>query len=198
VDWDVRCIILARPTKSEMLFVQMIGRGLRTAHGKDDCIILDHSDNLIRLGFVTDIRHDQLDDGRERRKAEPKAKEVLPKKCDRCSFLKPPKSPTCPACGFVPEPKCEVVNRDGELVEFTSRRKAKAATEEERTSFYAELRWVERDRGYKQGWAAHQYKQRFGSFPPWSWNAAPTRSPSGATLSWIWSRQIAFAKRKAS
>ena len=27
IDWDVRCIILARPTKSEMLFVQMIGRG---------------------------------------------------------------------------------------------------------------------------------------------------------------------------
>jgi DNA repair protein RadD len=36
IDWDVRCIILARPTKSEMLFVQMIGRGLRTADGKDD------------------------------------------------------------------------------------------------------------------------------------------------------------------
>jgi DNA repair protein RadD len=34
VDWDVRCIILARPTKSEMLFVQIIGRGLRTAPGK--------------------------------------------------------------------------------------------------------------------------------------------------------------------
>jgi superfamily II DNA or RNA helicase len=29
VDWDVRCIILARPTKSEMKFVQIIGRGLR-------------------------------------------------------------------------------------------------------------------------------------------------------------------------
>ena len=31
VDLDVRCIILARPTKSEILFVQIIGRGLRTA-----------------------------------------------------------------------------------------------------------------------------------------------------------------------
>jgi DNA repair protein RadD len=39
IDWDVRCIILARPTKSEMLFVQMIGRGLRTADGKNDCLI---------------------------------------------------------------------------------------------------------------------------------------------------------------
>jgi DNA repair protein RadD len=45
IDWDVRCIILARPTKSEILFVQMTGRGLRTAKGKSDCLILDHSDN---------------------------------------------------------------------------------------------------------------------------------------------------------
>ena len=34
VDWDVRCIVLARPTKSEMLFVQMIGRGLRLQRAK--------------------------------------------------------------------------------------------------------------------------------------------------------------------
>jgi DNA repair protein RadD len=65
IDWDVRCIILARPTKSEMLFVQMVGRGLRTAPGKADCLILDHSDNHTRLGFVTDIHHDHLDDGKD-------------------------------------------------------------------------------------------------------------------------------------
>jgi DNA repair protein RadD len=51
VDWDVRCVILARPTKSEILFVQIIGRGLRTAEGKDDCLILDHSDTHLRLGL---------------------------------------------------------------------------------------------------------------------------------------------------
>ncbi|MFS6779594.1 DEAD/DEAH box helicase, partial [Staphylococcus aureus] len=44
VDWDVRCLILARPTRSEMLFVQIIGRALRTADGKEDALILDHSD----------------------------------------------------------------------------------------------------------------------------------------------------------
>ena len=34
-DADVRCIIDAQPTKSRILFVQKIGRGLRTAEGKD-------------------------------------------------------------------------------------------------------------------------------------------------------------------
>ena len=63
VDWDVRCIILARPTKSEILYTQIIGRGLRTAEGKTDCLVLDHSDTTLRLGFVTDIHHETLDDG---------------------------------------------------------------------------------------------------------------------------------------
>ena len=66
VDWDVRCIVFARPTRSEILYVQIVGRGLRTTEGKDDCLILDHSDTALRLGFVTDIHHDKLDDGRPR------------------------------------------------------------------------------------------------------------------------------------
>jgi superfamily II DNA or RNA helicase len=198
VDWDVRCIILARPTKSEMLFVQMIGRGLRTADGKDDCLILDHSDNHLRLGFVSDINHDRLDDGRTRQKAEPKAKEALPKKCPSCAFLKPPRTPVCPACGFAPQPKCDVEHRDGELIEFASRRIARESTHQDQATFYAELRWVGQDRGYKPGWGAMQFKQKFGSFPPWAWNDHPLREPSRATLSWIRSRQIAYARRVGS
>lgn len=49
------CIILARPTKSRALMVQQIGRGLRLAPGKSDCIILDITDNILnhRLQPVT-------------------------------------------------------------------------------------------------------------------------------------------------
>jgi superfamily II DNA or RNA helicase len=35
------CIILARPTKSKLLYTQMLGRGTRTYPGKEDCLILD-------------------------------------------------------------------------------------------------------------------------------------------------------------
>ncbi len=38
---SVDCIVVARPTKSRPLYVQMIGRGTRTWPGKDDCLILD-------------------------------------------------------------------------------------------------------------------------------------------------------------
>jgi ATP-dependent helicase IRC3 len=42
--WDdpgVACLILARPTKSTLLYTQIIGRGLRLHEAKDDCIIID-------------------------------------------------------------------------------------------------------------------------------------------------------------
>ena len=35
------CIVLARPTKSRLLYTQMLGRGTRTFPGKKDCLILD-------------------------------------------------------------------------------------------------------------------------------------------------------------
>jgi DNA repair protein RadD len=123
---------------------------------------------------------------------------VLPKTCPICMFMRPPKLATCPACGFKPEPKCDVVNNDGELVEFVSRRVAKEPTEEDRSLFYAELRWMGRERGYKPGWAAQQFRNRYGHYPPWSWNDMPVHAPSLSTLSWIRSRQIAFAKRRSA
>jgi superfamily II DNA or RNA helicase len=36
IDWDVRCIILARPTKSDILFQQIVGRSLRINNSLTD------------------------------------------------------------------------------------------------------------------------------------------------------------------
>jgi DNA repair protein RadD len=194
IDWDVRCIILGRPTQSEMLFVQMIGRGMRTAPGKTDCLILDHSDNHARLGFVTDIHRAELDDGRPRPKARPRDAEALPKKCPRCTFLKPPKVTTCPVCEFTPRPVCAVVTEEGELVELAR----SGASEPDRCMFYAELREIAADRGLKPGWAAYKFKEKFGAFPPWGWNESPAATPSPETLRWVKSRQIAYFKARAA
>tara|TARA_R110000868_G_scaffold114309_6_gene306326 strand:- start:6124 stop:7650 length:1527 start_codon:yes stop_codon:yes gene_type:complete len=45
-------IICLRPTTSSALWVQMLGRGMRLAAGKTDCLILDYVGNLARLGGV--------------------------------------------------------------------------------------------------------------------------------------------------
>lgn len=49
---NVDCVVLARPTRSRNLLVQMIGRGLRLHPGKADCHIIDMVSNLSR-GIVT-------------------------------------------------------------------------------------------------------------------------------------------------
>lgn len=197
-DADVRCIILARPTKSQILFTQMIGRGLRTAAGKDHCLILDHSDTTLRLGFVTDIKHDKLDDGTARRCVSEKPERV-PKECSKCSFLKPPKVRVCPSCGFTPEPKSQVEVDDGELYELTRDKKIKKteASLDEKQKFYSELLLYAHLRGYKNGWAAHAYRDKFKVWPAHQLFDQLAKFISPSTDSWIISRNIRKAKAKA-
>lgn len=50
------CIIIARPTMSLALFVQMVGRGIRIAEGKDHCTVVDMCGNLDRFGRIEELR----------------------------------------------------------------------------------------------------------------------------------------------
>ena len=67
-DWQISCVLLARPTKSELLFTQMIGRGTRKEEGidnlifarnqnqsirKPNCVVLDVVDNSRKHRLVT-------------------------------------------------------------------------------------------------------------------------------------------------
>jgi DNA repair protein RadD len=201
VDWKVNCLILARPTRSEMLYVQIIGRALRIAEGKADALILDHSDTTQRLGFVTDIHHDKLDDGKPKKAAEKKPP-PLPKECESCGFLKPPRVATCPNCGHKRKVSSDLMEQDGELVEVTGAHGQKKGvkrvwTMEEKAQFLAELKTYGLEHGYKPGWASRKYKDRFDVWPDWSIkDIAPAAAISTATSMWIRSQQIAWAKSK--
>ena len=197
-DADVRCIILARPTKSEMLYVQMIGRGLRPAFGKDHLLVLDHSDTTIRLGFVTDIHHTTLSDGSVKRTKAVK-QPPLPKECPKCTFLKPPKTSTCPACGFKAEAVDVMEVADGELHELTGAGKKKKYNPKEwhpnrKQTFWEELLLWAHSRGYKQGWAAHAYRARLGVWPK---GLIDKRAPGITAETEAWIRHYNIRKAKA-
>ncbi|KAF9294618.1 hypothetical protein BGZ88_003629 [Linnemannia elongata] len=49
----IDAIIMARPTKSNVLFQQMLGRGMRLHPGKEDCLVLDFVDVVRGDGLVT-------------------------------------------------------------------------------------------------------------------------------------------------
>jgi superfamily II DNA or RNA helicase len=194
-DADVRCVVMARPTKSEMLFVQCIGRGLRTALGKDHCLILDHSDNHARLGFVTDIGYPALLSGKEKpeRKREEQP-ERLPRECPSCGAIKA-RGP-CGACGFEPTRQSEIEFEEGQLEEITPKAKQSAATMQDKAKFHAELLGLARERGYAKAWAAHKYREKFDVWPVGEAKHVLAHPPSDAVRAWVKSRQIAFAKAK--
>ncbi|WP_427026557.1 DEAD/DEAH box helicase (plasmid) [Aureimonas ureilytica] len=197
VDWDVRAIVLARPTKSESLFVQIIGRGLRTADGKADCLILDHSNTTTNLGFVSDIHHDELDMGAHQAgKNKPKEKPTpLPKECPSCSFMKPAGIRKCSSCGFEPEMQSAIEEQEGELIQISGRRKTKAeATPHDKQTFYSMCLWYARSKGHQSGAAAHRYKDRFGVWPR-GLSDRPTE-PDADFVRWMHSQNIRQAKAR--
>ncbi|KAJ2987954.1 hypothetical protein NUW58_g4227 [Xylaria curta] len=49
---NIDCVVLARPTRSRNLLVQMIGRGMRLHHGKKNCHVIDMVSSLA-AGIVT-------------------------------------------------------------------------------------------------------------------------------------------------
>lgn len=192
IDWPfVDCISLARPTKSEMLLVQIVGRGLRIARGKQDCILLDHSDSSERLGLVTKIHYEHLDDGKQRVSSTRERSEPLPKPCPACSFLKPPRVHVCLNCGFAPQKQSDIVHADGELVELAPY----VAAREARQQWWSELLWLQADRNLNPKWALANYRQKFGEWPPCSFGKEP-REASSEVKNWVKSRLIAYRKAR--
>lgn len=201
VDWDVRCLILARPTKSKMLFVQIIGRALRTAEGKSKARILDHSDTHLRLGLVTDINQTVLDDGKPRTNSGAQERdEPLPKECPQCSFLKPAKVRECPHCGFETAKQTDIESEDGELVAFGGKAskasKKYVPTPAEKRTFFAQLRGYALTHEKTEKWVLANYRDKFDEWPHQKHGVEP-EPPTETVLNWLKHKRIKWAKSKA-
>jgi superfamily II DNA or RNA helicase len=202
---DIGCIALVRPTRSLGLFRQMIGRGLRPAEGKTDVIILDHSGGVYRHGRPDDHIEWTLDSDRratnrthESRIAKTGGSDPFVE-CKSCGHIRM-KGMACDNCGWEPKPPARAIDYiDADLVELGS---TSTPTETDRITFFCELRGHQRTARKKDGspyhpkWAVCQYKDKFKSWPPRSWDAYAPLEPSDATRRWIKSRQIAWAKAR--
>jgi len=79
----LRAIIMARPTRSYNLYIQMLGRGTRPYRDKTNFIVLDHANNIEEHGFIENERECNLD-GVTKSKGEEKP--ICCKQC-YCYFL---------------------------------------------------------------------------------------------------------------
>jgi len=206
---DLGCIVLARPTKSLLLYLQMIGRGLRFAEGKTNCIILDHAGAANRHGrpedkikWTLEVDEKATNKEHEARKTDHKDPFV---DCPQCGEMRL-RGFGCDACGWAPAPRSQGIDHiDENLIELGKRQEAaRREQEQHRHTFYLELKGyaatVRRKDGstYSPGWAYHKFIEKFGDRPPYRWKDERGIPPSDATLRWIKSRNIAWAKANAA
>jgi superfamily II DNA or RNA helicase len=185
--WDspvADCILLARPTCSTGLYMQMIGRGLRPYPGKKDCLIIDHGGNVHRHGFAEDKREYSLEDGLFARKK--KAAESL-HTCPYCLaiFL----GMECPACGKTrPTTRTEVVEQEQELVKLE---RSKMPQEDRKKEYLKLLNWAKYTRR-SPGAAYGRFKAAFGCAPDPKWDEGVSKWGKGGKV-WIKEEKKVFA-----
>jgi len=201
---DIGCIALVRPTRSLGLFRQMIGRGLRPASGKSDVIILDHSGGVHRHGRPDDPIEWTLHTDKRAVNAAHAARLQEHREpfceCSACGHLRM-RGMACDNCGWEPNPRGEgIAYIDQDLIELGQTQRS----ELDRITFYRELRGYQQTARRRDGsqynpkWPACQFRDKFGSWPPFAWNNHSPLAPTDATLRWIRHRQIAYAKRRAA
>jgi len=196
--WDcptAEVMILARPTRSLIRYIQMVGRVLRPAPGKERALLLDHSGSTVRLGHPCDDLPLALDDGKPRISGSRNTdrRESLPKKCAKCNFVKPAKVHECPACGFAPERQNAVQTINGTLVKQARK---KPATKDVKQHVYSQLLFLQRKRGYSPGWVGNQYRTFFDVWPRGLAEVAAT--PTQEVISKVRANAVAFAKSKGA
>jgi superfamily II DNA or RNA helicase len=204
---SAECLILARPTKSEVRYIQMIGRVLRPSPSTNKVFatVLDHGNCISRFGFPDDIVTLTLDDGKVKTGKEKKEKEEKeepkPKECPVCKYLMRVGMKVCVGCGWTPKPKSAQIHTDEDLVEIT-RGNAKRLTKKAHLAstpgqeIYAQLKHHAESRGYKEGWAMYSYKTIFGRWPSQLEKSVIPMPPSGELLSFLRSEQIKKAKAR--
>jgi DNA repair protein RadD len=175
--WDqpaVKCCILARPTTSTGLYLQQAGRILRPYNG-EPAFVLDHAGCVLDHGLPQDEREFTLDAKRKRMKLIG----ASCKTCPECFAIVASNAAVCPSCGAMftsddVERMNKTAETEGELVEV------RPASQIEKRAVWDELCTVAESRGYAPGWAAHQFKSRFRTWPPNTF-PRPQSGPSSST-----------------
>ena len=92
---DLDCIIMARPTMSPTLYLQMVGRGMRLKSHTDHCLVLDFAGNVARHGPITDVKPPK-----QRKGGGDAPIKTCPGLNGDCLELIHASIMTCPVCGY--------------------------------------------------------------------------------------------------
>lgn len=174
----VSCIILERPTKQFGLYLQMVGRGLRSAPGKQDLVILDHVGLCLPQshGMPTqDVRwHLRATDPAATKDPASALPSETVRVCKQCEMLI--KTPPCAFCGWMPAPNetrgTDLIKAgDGYLTRLSDQEIAKVdpAVNDTRRAEYFRLLGVAKRQKKGSAWVDWVYKTKHGEWPPVEW-----------------------------
>lgn len=199
---SVNCVVAARPTKSIVLWLQMLGRGMRPNPDGGPTLVLDHTQNTVQLGMADDVFRWRLSERRSAcenwtRHEANEQREPRVYECESCHYVFTAQR-NCPRCNW----EVPARRRDVEAVEATLTRldgKGRELPDDwpADSFFYRMLLQYARDHKYAPGWAAHKFREKLGRWPDYPKDMLGV-VPSPRVLNWIRSRNIAYAKRRAN
>jgi superfamily II DNA or RNA helicase len=212
---SVECIILARPTRSLTMYLQMVGRGLRAAPGKIHCIVIDHGHVVEHLGlpqsdFAWSLDPDANVNAAATQASERKSATEALRTCRECSeiWLTSEQGHACPSCGWAPVPRSKpVAFEEAELEELADDETRPTPNDARVTWFYREAcgwysrRWPDRwrdtpNKGRAWAWMQTQAKFLIAAevrIPSAYWSL-PLALPSAEVSGWLQHRIIKWAK----
>lgn len=166
---EVSCVLLARPTNSTALGIQMMMRCMRYLPGKT-AKILDFVGNYLRVGVPSDHHDWSLDKPVPKRRTTDENGNFYIRCCPEC-FMTFKTAPKCPFCGadYPLHPREIQAHQEIELQRITAEEaarveqaKKKARVEQGRAASFEELVKLGKSRGYRNPafWAAQVMRGR--------------------------------------
>ncbi len=198
----VEVLIDARPLrKATHVFIQMLGRVMRTYPGKTHATVLSHSGNVTRFWaewndlFENGVT--ELDDGKPKEKKKQDKKDTEPTKCPNCRAVHRP-APFCPSCGFEYPRRQTVQHVPGTLKELIAGGYTRELT---RDLFPQIAHYVIHQRG-REGEAARRmaqalFKDITGDFARAAWDNVRPVPPTPEVINRIRAQQIRYSRSRA-
>jgi superfamily II DNA or RNA helicase len=176
------CVLIARPTRSKALLIQMVGRGLRLHEGKEECLIIDCGDCFTWLQKQSMGSQDKDQDTGDTKKIKDvidldyaplcpalrTPKGLAPdqgdafKACSKCGHITVAHAAFCPKCGEPFKEKKKVATKFF-LRELLSPEQEAAFKWLRKTLF----NWF--DKGKDLSPIFEKFKAKFGYLPPHDW-----------------------------
>ncbi len=220
---SVECIVLARPTRSLTMYLQMVGRGMRPSPetGKRDCLLIDHGHVVETLGLPQSDFGWSLDGTRNmNREALERSRKITPeamRTCGECSavWVTSEQGHACPECGWKPAPRSKPITvQDADLEEMADQEMIEATDERVATFFRMACGWdmkrsgnlwkgvdpqTGKSQANKRRWVAWlRTRERFKfpeavQMPRFFWDLAPME-PSAEASGWLKFSLIRWAR----